>query len=159
MYAWICLLVCVCVCTVWVQTSRCAFPRFICTLFHSCFCAGVSILHGVASTARPQCVWENEDKPLTGRTLVLNVFHSGKLRINSMILSFVSSVSQLQTTEWEHVSSQWLRVEAELLRERAVFGPGPGVLLSQDWVQESAEGPNRTKLRIRRKAMRQSKRV
>ncbi|XP_041866182.1 WD repeat- and FYVE domain-containing protein 4 isoform X2 [Melanotaenia boesemani] len=66
---------------------------------------------------------------------------------------------QLRVTEWESVSSQWLNVEAELLRERAVFGPGPGVLLSQDWVQDSAEGPSRTRSRIRRKALRHSKPV
>lgn len=68
-------------------------------------------------------------------------------------------VSQLQITELERVSSQWLRVEVELLRERAVFGPGPGVMLGRDWVQNSAEGPNRTKLRIRRKSLRHSKSV
>lgn len=66
---------------------------------------------------------------------------------------------QLRASEWEQVSSKWLHVEAELLRERAVFGPGPGVLLSRDWVQDAAEGPNRTKARIRRKALRRSKRV
>ncbi|XP_029376155.1 WD repeat- and FYVE domain-containing protein 4 isoform X2 [Echeneis naucrates] len=64
---------------------------------------------------------------------------------------------QLQASEWERVSSKWLHMEAELLRERAVFGPGPGVLVRQDWVQDTAEGPNRTRLRIRRK--RQSRRV
>lgn len=53
----------------------------------------------------------------------------------------------------------WLHVETELLRERAVFGPSPGVLLKQDWVQDAAEGPNRTRSRIRRKALRRSKRV
>lgn len=71
----------------------------------------------------------------------------------------VSILRQLQASEWEQVSSKWLHVEAELLRERAVFGPGPGVLLSRDWVQDAAEGPNRTKSRIRRKALRRSKRV
>lgn len=69
------------------------------------------------------------------------------------------SVPQLQASEWEQVSSKWLKVEAELLRERAVFGPGPGVLLNRDWVQDAAEGPNRTRSRIRRKALRRSKRV
>lgn len=69
------------------------------------------------------------------------------------------SVSQIQASEWERVTTKWLHVEAELLRERAVFGPGPGVLLSQDWVQDSAEGPNRTRSRIRRKALRRSRRV
>lgn len=61
---------------------------------------------------------------------------------------------QQQASMWEGVSSKWLHVEAELLRERAVFGPGPGVLLSRDWVQDAAEGPNRTRPRIRRKALR-----
>ncbi|XP_028324426.1 WD repeat- and FYVE domain-containing protein 4 isoform X3 [Gouania willdenowi] len=66
---------------------------------------------------------------------------------------------QLHDSEWELASSHWLRLEAELLRERAVFGPGPGVLLSRDWFQDAAEGRNRTKSRIRRKAHRQSVQV
>ncbi|XP_038152382.1 WD repeat- and FYVE domain-containing protein 4 [Cyprinodon tularosa] len=78
---------------------------------------------------------------------------------HSMFENMRTNHLQMQTAMWERVSSQWLHLEAELLRERAIFGPGPGVLLSKDWVQDSAEGPNRTKLRIRRKAMRQSKRL
>uniref|UniRef100_A0A3B4FUD5 Uncharacterized protein n=1 Tax=Pundamilia nyererei TaxID=303518 RepID=A0A3B4FUD5_9CICH len=66
---------------------------------------------------------------------------------------------QVRASEWEHLSFTWLKLEAELLRERAVFGPGPGVLLSQDWVQDAAEGRNRTRSRIRRKTLRQSKRI
>lgn len=66
---------------------------------------------------------------------------------------------QLHVTDGEKVSSEWLKIEAELLRERAVFGPGPGVLLSRGWVQDAVEGPNRTRSRIRRKARRRSKRV
>lgn len=52
-----------------------------------------------------------------------------------------------------------MKLEAELLRERAIFGPGPGVLLNQDWVQDAVEGPNRTRARIRRKVLRRSKQV
>ncbi|XP_047207420.1 WD repeat- and FYVE domain-containing protein 4 isoform X3 [Girardinichthys multiradiatus] len=89
----------------------------------------------------------------------LSYMESHCQRGHSMFENMRTNHLQLQTTKWESMSSQWLSVEAELLRERAVFGPAPGVLLSQDWVQESAEGPNRTKLRIRRKAMRQSKRL
>lgn len=66
---------------------------------------------------------------------------------------------QLHVSSCEKVSSNWLKIEAELLRERAVFGPGPGVLMSRDWVQDVVEGPNRTRSRIRRKARRRSKRV
>lgn len=66
---------------------------------------------------------------------------------------------QLKTSEWERLSSKWLNVEAELLRERAIFGPGPGVLLSRDWVQDAAEGPNRTKPHIRRRTQRRSNKV
>ncbi|KAK7930815.1 hypothetical protein WMY93_007210 [Mugilogobius chulae] len=66
---------------------------------------------------------------------------------------------QQKTSEWERLSSKWLDVEAELLRERAIFGPGPGVLLSRDWIQGSAEGPNRTKPHIRRKTQRKSNKV
>ncbi|KAG7513031.1 WD repeat-and FYVE domain-containing protein 4 [Solea senegalensis] len=81
--------------------------------------------------------------------------HRGHILFEKMRTNYL----QLQATEWERVSSKWLRVEAELLRERALFGPGPGVLLSRDWVQEAAEGPNRTRLRIRRKALRRSRQV
>ncbi|XP_072293692.1 WD repeat- and FYVE domain-containing protein 4 [Eucyclogobius newberryi] len=66
---------------------------------------------------------------------------------------------QQKASEWERLSSKWLDVEAELLRERAIFGPGPGVLLSRDWVQDAAEGPNRTKPHIRRKTQRKSTKV
>lgn len=66
---------------------------------------------------------------------------------------------QLHVTDCEKVSSKWLKIEAELLRERAVFGPGPGVMLSCGWIQDVVEGPNRTRSRIRRKARRRSKRV
>lgn len=66
---------------------------------------------------------------------------------------------QLHVADCEKVSSKWLKIEAELLRERAVFGPGLGVLLSSGWVQDVIEGPNRTRSRIRRKARRRSKRV
>ncbi|XP_017268395.1 WD repeat- and FYVE domain-containing protein 4 isoform X2 [Kryptolebias marmoratus] len=89
----------------------------------------------------------------------LSYMESHRQRGHSMFENMRTNHLLLQTTEWEHVSSQWLRVEAELLRERAVFGPGPGVLLNQDWVQDAAEGPNRTKLRIRRKVLRHSKSV
>ncbi|KAM3606165.1 uncharacterized protein V6R79_011883 [Siganus canaliculatus] len=89
----------------------------------------------------------------------LSYMESHRQRGHSMFENMRTNHLQLQASEWEQVSSMWLDVEAELLRERAVFGPGPGVLLSPDWVQDSAEGPNRTRLRIRRKALRRSKRV
>lgn len=66
---------------------------------------------------------------------------------------------QLQTTEWEILSAKWMKLEADLLRERAIFGPGPGVMLTQDWVQDAAEGPNRTRARIRRRVLTRSKQV
>lgn len=66
---------------------------------------------------------------------------------------------QLQTTEWEILSAKWMKLEADLLRERAIFGPGPGVMLNQDWVQDAVEGPNRTRARIRRKVLTRSKQV
>lgn len=69
------------------------------------------------------------------------------------------AVPQQCASEWERLSSKWLHVEEELLRERAVFGPGAGVLLSRNWVQDAAEGPNRTRPRIRRKGLMWSKRV
>ena len=70
-----------------------------------------------------------------------------------------SPAVQLCASEWERTSSRWLQVEDELLRERGLFGPGPGVLLNRGWVQDEAEGPNRTRPRIRRMAQRRSKRV
>uniref|UniRef100_A0A4W5QEA5 WDFY family member 4 n=1 Tax=Hucho hucho TaxID=62062 RepID=A0A4W5QEA5_9TELE len=69
------------------------------------------------------------------------------------------SLLQLRVCEWERLGTMWLRVEEELLRERGVFGPGPGVVLTRGWVQDAAEGPNRTRPRIRRRAQRCSKRV
>ncbi|XP_059215445.1 WD repeat- and FYVE domain-containing protein 4 [Centropristis striata] len=89
----------------------------------------------------------------------LSCMESHRQRGHSMFENMRTNHLQLRASEWERVSSKWLHVEAELLRERAVFGPGPGVLLSQNWVQDAAEGPNRTRSRIRRKALRQSKRV
>ncbi|XP_051272681.1 WD repeat- and FYVE domain-containing protein 4 isoform X4 [Dicentrarchus labrax] len=89
----------------------------------------------------------------------LSYMESHRQRGHSMFENMRTNHLQLQASEWERVSSKWLHEEAELLRERAVFGPGPGVLLSRDWVQDAAEGPNRTRLRIRRKALRRSKRV
>ncbi|XP_078129346.1 WD repeat- and FYVE domain-containing protein 4 isoform X3 [Sander vitreus] len=89
----------------------------------------------------------------------LSYTESHRQRGHSMFENMRTSHLQLRASEWERVSSQWLHVEAELLRERAVFGPGPGVLLKRDWVQDAAERPNRTRSRIRRKALRRSKRV
>ena len=66
---------------------------------------------------------------------------------------------QLSVYEWERLGTMWLCVEEELLRERGVFGPGPGVVLTRGWVQDAAEGPHRTRPRIRRRAQRHSKRV
>ncbi|KAG5831694.1 hypothetical protein ANANG_G00306460 [Anguilla anguilla] len=64
---------------------------------------------------------------------------------------------QTQRSENDAVASRWQRVEEELLRERGLFGPGPGVFLKQGWVQDAAEGPSRMRPRIRRKAPRRSK--
>lgn len=61
--------------------------------------------------------------------------------------------------ENELIAAQWLKIEEDLLRERGLFGPGPGVFINQGWVQDAAEGPNRTRVRIRRKAARRSKKV
>uniref|UniRef100_UPI003AAAFB81 WD repeat- and FYVE domain-containing protein 4 n=1 Tax=Centroberyx gerrardi TaxID=166262 RepID=UPI003AAAFB81 len=89
----------------------------------------------------------------------LSCMESHRQRGHSMFESMRTNHLQLCASEWERVSSKWLHVEEELLRERAVFGPGPGVLLTRGWVQNAAEGPNRTRPRIRRKALRRSKRV
>ncbi|CAN9499844.1 unnamed protein product [Ophioblennius macclurei] len=89
----------------------------------------------------------------------LSCMESLRSRGHSIFENMRTNHLQIRATKWERVSSEWLLVESELLRERAVFGPGPGVLLSRDWVQDAAEGPNRTRARIRRKALRRSKRV
>ncbi|XP_030011898.1 WD repeat- and FYVE domain-containing protein 4 [Sphaeramia orbicularis] len=89
----------------------------------------------------------------------LSYMESHRHRGHSIFENMRTNHLQQRASEWEHVSSEWLHVEAELLRERALFGPGPGVLLRRDWVQDAAEGPNRTKSRIRRKALRRSKRL
>ncbi|TSK22773.1 WD repeat- and FYVE domain-containing protein 4 [Bagarius yarrelli] len=69
-----------------------------------------------------------------------------------------SNVEMLQC-ENDLMAAQWLKVEEGLLWERGLFGPGPGVFIKQNWVQDTAEGPNRTRLRIRRKAARRSKKL
>ncbi|XP_069573980.1 WD repeat- and FYVE domain-containing protein 4 [Brachyistius frenatus] len=89
----------------------------------------------------------------------LSYIESHRQRGHGMFENMRTNYLQLRASEWERASSKWLHLEAELLRERAVFGPGPGVRLRQDWVQDAAEGPNRTRSRIRRRALRQSKRV
>ncbi|XP_056292336.1 WD repeat- and FYVE domain-containing protein 4 isoform X5 [Pseudoliparis swirei] len=89
----------------------------------------------------------------------LSYMESHRQRGHRMFENMRTNHLQLRASEWERVSSKWLSVEAELLRERAVFGPGPGVLLSRDWEQDAAEGPNRTRSRIRKKALRRSKQV
>ncbi|KAM4607468.1 WD repeat- and FYVE domain-containing protein 4 [Polymixia lowei] len=89
----------------------------------------------------------------------LSCMESHRQRGHDMFESMRTNHLQLSSSEWERATSRWLRVEEELLRERAVFGPGPGVLLTRGWVQDAAEGPNRTRPRIRRRALRRSKRV
>ncbi|XP_068597101.1 WD repeat- and FYVE domain-containing protein 4 [Brachionichthys hirsutus] len=89
----------------------------------------------------------------------LSYMESHQQRGYNMFENMRTKHLQLQATEWEQVRSNWLNVEAELLRERALFGPGPGVLISEAWEQDAAEGPNRTRSRIRRKALRRTKRV
>ncbi|KAI4877629.1 hypothetical protein NFI96_022988 [Prochilodus magdalenae] len=66
---------------------------------------------------------------------------------------------QMLQCENEQMAAQWLRIEEDLLRERGLFGPGPGVFINRGWVQDAAEGPNRTRPRIRRKALRRSKKL
>nr|XP_061794523.1 WD repeat- and FYVE domain-containing protein 4-like [Nerophis lumbriciformis] len=89
----------------------------------------------------------------------LSYMESHQQRGNKMFENMRTNHLQLRASEWDRVNSQWLNVEAELQRERAVFGPSPGVLLGHNWVQDSAEGPNRTKLRGRRKEQRRSRGV
>ncbi|XP_029926583.1 WD repeat- and FYVE domain-containing protein 4 [Myripristis murdjan] len=89
----------------------------------------------------------------------LSCMESHWQRGHSMFENMRTNHLQQCASEWERLSSKWLHVEEELLRERAVFGPGAGVLLSRNWVQDAAEGPNRTRPRIRRKGLMWSKRV
>ncbi|XP_056616257.1 WD repeat- and FYVE domain-containing protein 4 isoform X2 [Triplophysa dalaica] len=69
------------------------------------------------------------------------------------------SHAQMIQSENERMASQWMRIEEDLLRERGLFGPGPGVFLKRGWVQNTAEGRNRTRSRIRRKELRRSKKM
>ncbi|XP_053730843.1 WD repeat- and FYVE domain-containing protein 4 isoform X2 [Synchiropus splendidus] len=89
----------------------------------------------------------------------LSCMESHRQRGHSMYENMRTSHSQVQASEWKCLNTKWLRVETELLRERAVFGPGPGVFLKHDWVQDAVEGPNRTRCRIRRNTLRLSKQV
>ncbi|XP_061140965.1 WD repeat- and FYVE domain-containing protein 4 isoform X1 [Syngnathus typhle] len=100
-----------------------------------------------------------QDKETVTVEEFLSHMQSHQQRGNSMFENMRTNHLQLRASEWDQLNSQWLFVEGELLRERAVFGPSPGVLLNRDWVQDAAEGPNRTRLRIRRKELRRSRRV
>nr|XP_057914861.1 WD repeat- and FYVE domain-containing protein 4 isoform X2 [Doryrhamphus excisus] len=100
-----------------------------------------------------------QDKETVTVEEFLSYMESHRHRAYRMFENMRTNHLQEKAIEWDRVNSQWLHMEAELLRERAVFGPSPGVLLSRDWVQDAAEGPNRTRLRIRRKEQRRSRRV
>ncbi|XP_017319576.1 WD repeat- and FYVE domain-containing protein 4 isoform X1 [Ictalurus punctatus] len=76
-----------------------------------------------------------------------------------MFETLLKNYMQALHCENELMAARWLRIEQDLLRERGMFGPGPGVFINQGWVQDAAEGPNRTRLRIRRKAARRSKKL
>ncbi|XP_016084845.1 WD repeat- and FYVE domain-containing protein 4-like [Sinocyclocheilus grahami] len=73
--------------------------------------------------------------------------------------SMLRSHTQMMHSENDRMAIQWLRIEEDLLRERGLFGPGPGVFLKGGWVQNTAEGRNRTRSRIRRKQLRRSKKM
>ncbi|XP_042625050.1 WD repeat- and FYVE domain-containing protein 4-like isoform X1 [Cyprinus carpio] len=70
--------------------------------------------------------------------------------------SMLKSHAQMMHSEKDRMAIQWLRIEEDLLRERGLFGPGPGVFLKQGWVQNTAEGRNRTRSRIRRQQLHRS---
>ncbi|XP_049337281.1 WD repeat- and FYVE domain-containing protein 4 isoform X1 [Astyanax mexicanus] len=76
-----------------------------------------------------------------------------------MFERLLKSHMQMLHCENERMAAQWVRIEEDLLRERGLFGPGPDVFINQGWVQDAAEGPNRTRPRIRRKALRRSKKL
>ncbi|KAG7334069.1 hypothetical protein KOW79_002476 [Hemibagrus wyckioides] len=76
-----------------------------------------------------------------------------------MFETLMKNQKQALHCENELMAVQWLKMEEDLLRERGLFGPGPGVFIKQGWVQDAAEGPNRTRFRIRRKAARRSKKL
>uniref|UniRef100_A0A8C5F4H4 DUF4704 domain-containing protein n=1 Tax=Gadus morhua TaxID=8049 RepID=A0A8C5F4H4_GADMO len=89
----------------------------------------------------------------------LSCMECHQLRGHSVFESMEANYKQLGASAWVRTGSRWLQVEEELLRERALFGPGPGVLLDRRWVQDEAEGPNRTRPRIRRRAQHRSKKL
>ncbi|KAG9341101.1 hypothetical protein JZ751_019855 [Albula glossodonta] len=74
-----------------------------------------------------------------------------------MFESLLKNHVQKLCCENDRMAVEWQKTEEELLRERGLFGPGPGVFLKRGWVQDSSEGPNRMRPRIRRKALRRSK--
>lgn len=133
----------------------CWYPPGLCHYF-----VELSDPHGVTSTKRPQHIWKYEDKLLAGlKEIFPHISDIKAVKRHPSDSSGTAYVSQWQTTQWEILSAKWIKLEAELLRERAIFGPGPGVMLNQDWAQDAVEGPNRTRARIRRKVLRRSKQV
>ncbi|CAL8256627.1 unnamed protein product [Lota lota] len=113
--------------------------------------------HGLISTA-VRSVLGRLGREAASVQEFMSCMESHQRRGHSMFESMEANYKQLCASEWERTSSRWHQVEEELLRERGLFGPGPGVLVNRGWVQDEAEAPNRTRPRIRRKAQRLSKR-
>ncbi|XP_030603864.1 WD repeat- and FYVE domain-containing protein 4 isoform X2 [Archocentrus centrarchus] len=110
------------------------------------------------SSALRSALGKSVNQSVTAEEFLSNM-ESHRQRGYSMLEKMRANHLQVRASEWERLNYAWLNLEAELLRERAIFGPGPGVLLSNGWVQDAAEGPNRTRSCIRRKTLRQSRRV
>ncbi|XP_011601683.2 WD repeat- and FYVE domain-containing protein 4 isoform X2 [Takifugu rubripes] len=111
-----------------------------------------------SSSAAPSDLGRQDKESVEAQKFLIHM-EAHRQRGHSIFENMRTNYLQLQTTEWEILSAKWMKLEADLLRERAIFGPGPGVMLTQDWVQDAAEGPNRTRARIRRKVLTRSKQL
>ncbi|KAG5266359.1 hypothetical protein AALO_G00230130 [Alosa alosa] len=89
----------------------------------------------------------------------MNGMEAFRKTAQEMFDSLLSNHTQAQQCQCERVESLWKQQEAELLRERGVFGPAAGVWLQQRWVQDATEGPGRTRARVRRRALRMSRKM
>ncbi|XP_051506796.1 WD repeat- and FYVE domain-containing protein 4-like isoform X2 [Myxocyprinus asiaticus] len=89
----------------------------------------------------------------------VSVMEAHRRTCETIFDGMLRSHAQMIRSENERMAIQWLRIEEDLLRERGLFGPGPGVFLKRGWVQNTAEGRNRTRSRIRRKQLHRSKKI
>ncbi|XP_062375001.1 WD repeat- and FYVE domain-containing protein 4 isoform X2 [Sardina pilchardus] len=111
-------------------------------------------------TAAVRAVYRRNDKEASGSVEdFLNGMEAFRKTAQEMFDCLLSNHTQAQQCQGERVEAMWEQQEAELLRERGVFGPAAGVWLQQRWVQDATEGPGRTRARVRRRALRRSRKM